>query len=86
MVTYKFEYVAGSECELWRPLSDGRTNFVAGIVYETDNYSDVVRLIENGKFRLIEDPAPVVVETKEEEPPKPFKRKVTDVAEPDNKE
>lgn len=46
----KVKYIDGSGCILRYPLSDGRFEFYAGIIYTINNYDDFMRLISSNSF------------------------------------
>lgn len=65
---YKFRYVGGSRCELYRGFTDVNgervANVEAGKVYETHNYGDFIRLVGTKSFEAVEDKSPEPVAVK----------------------
>lgn len=53
----KVRYIGGSGGLLLYPLSDGRSEFFAGITYEVENYDDFMRLMNSNDFEEVLTPS-----------------------------
>lgn len=64
------KYIAGKGVRLASPLSDGRDEFQAELIYDVTNINDYKRLIKSGNFIDVTPKpakAPKATETKTEE-------------------